>query len=214
MLNNIQLIFTKVMSSARIKAIVVWGGICILFCLIVYLGTNEIASNMERHYGMYFEFEKGIPLVPWMIYIYASFHLLLALNFFIIKDPKVIRAFTMSLMASSFLAALIFLAFPGELGFSRVEGIEGYETMYLFLHEIDHPHNLYPSLHITFSVLTAFAMFDQTRSNLFHGFLFSWVFLICCSVVLVHQHHLFDILTGLLLSYVVIKFVYRRVLIK
>jgi len=202
------------MSSARIKAIVVWGGICILFCLIVYLGTNEIASNMERHYGMYFEFEKGIPLVPWMIYIYASFHLLLALNFFIIKDPKVIRAFTMSLMASSFLAALIFLAFPGELGFSRVEGIEGYETMYLFLHEIDHPHNLYPSLHITFSVLTAFAMFDQTRSNLFHGFLFSWVFLICCSVVLVHQHHLFDILTGLLLSYVVIKFVYRRVLIK
>ena len=202
------------MSSARIKAIVVWGGICILFCLIVYLGTNEIASNMERHYGMYFEFEKGLPLVPWMIYIYASFHLLLALNFFIIKDPKVIRAFTMSLMASSFLAALIFLAFPGELGFSRVEGIEGYETMYSFLHEIDHPHNLYPSLHITFSVLTAFAMFDQTRSKLFHGFLFSWVFLICCSVVLVHQHHLFDIFTGLILSFIVIKYVYRRVLIK
>jgi len=200
------------MSRERLKAMVFWGGICVLFCLTVYLGTNEIASNMERHYGMYFDFEKDIPLVPWMIYIYASFHLLLALNFFIIKDPKVIKAFTISLMASSFIAALVFLSFPGELGFSRVDGTAGYEAMYSFLHKIDHPHNLYPSLHITFSVLTAFAMFDQTRSKLFHGFLLSWVFLICCSVVFVHQHHLFDIFTGLILSFIVIKYVYRRVL--
>ena len=200
------------MSSARLKAMVFWGGICVLFCLTVYLGTNEIASNMERHYGLYFDFEKDIPLVPWMIYIYASFHLLLALNFFIIKDPKVIKAFTISLMASSFIAALIFLSFPGELGFSRVDGTAGYEAMYSFLHKIDHPHNLYPSLHITFSVLTAFAMFDQTTNKWFHGFLLVWITLICCSVVLVHQHHLFDIFTGLILSFIVIMYVYRRVL--
>lgn len=200
------------MSSARLKAMVFWGGICVLFCLTVYLGTNEIASNMERHYGMYFDFEKDIPLVPWMIYIYASFHLLLALNFFIIKDPKVIKAFTISLMASSFIAALVFLSFPGELGFSRVDGTAEYEAMYSFLHKIDHPHNLYPSLHITFSVLTAFAMFDQTTNKWFHGFLLAWIALICCSVVLVHQHHLFDIFTGLVLSFIVIKYIYKRVL--
>ena len=147
-----------------------------------------------------------------MIYIYASFHLLLALNFFIIKDPKVIKAFTISLMASSFIAGLVFLSFPGKLGFSRVDGIAGYEAMYLFLHEIDHPHNLFPSLHITFSVLTAFAMFDQTTNKWFHGFLLVWITLICCSVVLVHQHHLFDIFTGLVLSFIVIKYIYKRVL--
>ena len=200
------------MSKARLQAMVFWGGICVLFCLSVYLGTNEIASTMERHYGLYFDFEKDIPLVPWMIYIYASFHLLLALNFFIIKDPKVIKAFTISLMASSFIAGLVFLSFPGKLGFSRVDGIAGYEAMYLFLHEIDHPHNLFPSLHITFSVLTAFAMFDQTTNKWFHGFLLVWITLICCSVVLVHQHHLFDIFTGLVLSFIVIKYIYKRVL--
>lgn len=200
------------MSRERLHAMVFWGGICVLFCLTVYLGTNEIASNMERHYGLYFDFEKDIPLVAWMIYIYASFHLLLALNFFIIKDPKVIKAFTISLMASSFIAALVFLSFPGKLGFSRIDGIAGHEAMYLFLHEIDHPHNLFPSLHITFSVLTAFAMFDQTTNKWFHGFLLVWITLICCSVVLVHQHHLFDIFTGLVLSFIVIKYIYKRVL--
>lgn len=200
------------MNRERLKAMVVWGGACVLFCLVVYLGTNEIASNMEMHYGMYFEFEKDIPLIPSMILVYTSFHLLLFLNFFIIKDPKVIKAFTISLMCSSFIAAIIFLIFPGELGFSRTENIIGYESMYLFLHEIDHPYNLYPSLHITFSVLTAFAMFDQTTNKWFHLLLIIWIVLICCSVILVHQHHLFDIITGLLLAYFVIKLVYRRMI--
>mgnify|MGYP001297010579 CR=1 FL=1 len=200
------------LNNERLKAMIFWGGLCVLFCLTVYLGSNEIASHMERHYGMFFEFEKDIPMIPWMIYIYTSFHLLLILNFFIIKDPIVIKAFTISLMSSSFIATIVFLSFPGELGFSRVDSISGYESMYLFLHKMDHPHNLYPSLHITFSVLTAFAMFDQTKNKWFHGFLVLWVTLICCSVVLVHQHHLFDILTGIVLSFFVIKYIYRKIL--
>ena len=145
-----------------------------------------------------------------MIYFYTSFHLLLILNFFIIKEPKVIKAFTLSLMFSSLIASFVFLLFPGELGFSRTDNISGYEFIYNALHEIDHPHNLYPSLHITFSVLTAFAMIDQTKQKWFHLFLSIWILLICASVVLVHQHHLFDVLTGLILAYFAIKLVYRR----
>ena len=45
-------------------------------------GIDETAMSCEI--GLYFDFEKDIPLVAWMISIYASFHLLLALNFFII----------------------------------------------------------------------------------------------------------------------------------
>ena len=190
----------------------IWGGACVVVCLSFYLISNEIASRISVHYRMYAEAEKSIPLIPWMIYIYASFHLLLALNFFIIKDPKVIKAFTISLMCSSFVAVIVFLVFPGELGFSRTENIAGYEPMFNLLHQIDHPFNLYPSLHITFSVLTAFVMVDQTKSKLFHGILLTWIVLICCSVVLVHQHHIFDVITGLLLAYGVIKLIYRRMI--
>ena len=200
------------MNNERWRAMLTWGGVCVVACLSMYLITNEIASRIPVHYSMYIEAERSIPLIPWMIYIYASFHLLLALNFFIIKDPKVIKAFTISLMFSSFIAVLIFLVFPGELGFSRTENITGYEPMFNLLHQIDHPFNLYPSLHITFSVLTAFAMVDQTKSKLFHGILLIWILLICCSVVLVHQHHIFDVITGLVLAYGVIKLIYRRMI--
>ena len=107
------------MNNERWGAMLTWGSVCVVTCLSTYLISNEIASRISVHYSMYIEAERSIPLVPWMIYIYASFHLLLALNFFIIKDPKVIKAFTLSLMCSSFIAVLIFLVFPGELGFSR-----------------------------------------------------------------------------------------------
>lgn len=200
------------MNNERWGAMLTWGSVCVVTCLSTYLISNEIASRISVHYSMYIEAERSIPLVPWMIYIYASFHLLLALNFFIIKDPKVIKAFTLSLMCSSFIAVLIFLVFPGELGFSRTENIAGYESMFNLLHQIDHPFNLYPSLHITFSVLTAFAMVDQTKNKWFHGVLLIWILLICCSVVLVHQHHIFDVITGLLLAYGVIKLIYRRMI--
>jgi membrane-associated phospholipid phosphatase len=200
------------MNNERWRAMLTWGSVCVVACLSMYLISNEIASHISVHYRMYTEAERSIPLIPWMIYIYASFHLLLALNFFIIKDPKVIKAFTISLMCSSFIAVLIFLVFPGELGFSRTENIAGYEPMFNLLHQIDHPFNLYPSLHITFSVLTAFAMVDQTKGKLFHGILLIWILLICCSVVLVHQHHIFDVITGLLLAYGVIKLIYRRMI--
>jgi membrane-associated phospholipid phosphatase len=200
------------MNNERWREMLIWGGACVVVCLSFYLISNEIASRISVHYRMYAEAEKSIPLIPWMIYIYASFHLLLALNFFIIKDPKVIKAFTISLMCSSFVAVIVFLVFPGELGFSRTENIAGYEPMFNLLHQIDHPFNLYPSLHITFSVLTAFVMVDQTKSKLFHGILLTWIVLICCSVVLVHQHHVFDVITGLLLAYGVIKLIYRRMI--
>ena len=198
------------MNPERLRAMIIWGGTCVVFCLLVYLGSNHIASKFGDHYDVYFEFEKDIPLIPWMIYFYTSFHLLLILNFFIIKEPRVIKAFTLSLMFSSLIASIVFLLFPGELGFSRTDNISGYEFIYNVLHEIDHPHNLYPSLHITFSVLTAFAMIDQTKQKWFHLFLSIWILLICASVVLVHQHHLFDVLTGLILAYFAIKLVYRR----
>ncbi|MGY8917947.1 MAG: hypothetical protein ACKVJ6_06705 [Flavobacteriales bacterium] len=37
-----------------------------------------------------------------------------------------------------------------------------------------------------------------------------WGFLICISVIFTHQHHLFDVVTGVALAWVTIKLVYLR----
>ena len=196
--------------SERYKTMLNWGAISVLGCLFIYLGSNEIASRNTTFYKLYFEFEKEIPMVPWMIHIYNSFHLLLVLNFVLIKSPIKIRALAISLLCSSAIAAIFFLIFPTELGFSRTQNISGYEFWYNSLHWLDHPHNLVPSLHITFSALSAYVISIQIASNLIKGALLIWFLLICSSIVLVHQHHLLDIVTGFALAIFVKTSIYDR----
>jgi len=196
---------TQNISQARIKALLKWGLIGALTCTGIYLGTNEIAAQRTSFYQLYFEFEREIPMVPWMIHVYNSFHVLLLLNFLIIKNPLKIRAIAISLIASSAMAALFFLIFPAELGFSRTENMMGYEFWYDALHWLDHPHNLVPSLHITFSALSTYVISTEINSRVLKSLFLVWFLLICSSIVLVHQHHLIDIFTGFLLA-VIVKF--------
>ena len=197
-------------ANERNRAITIWGAITLIFSTVVYFGTNEIASKSEHFYKLYFEFERDIPMVPWMVYIYQSFALLIVITYFSIKSPQKIKAYSISFMSSCGIAAVFFILFPTELGFSRTENIEGYEFMYNLLHMIDKPHNLAPSLHITYSALGAYVLSSEIQSKWLKGMIWLWFLLICSSIVLVHQHHLFDIFSGILLYYFVIHFVFKN----
>ena len=204
---------TQTRSQTRIKALFKWGLIGAFTCSGIYLGTNEIAAQRTSFYQLYFEFEREIPMVPWMIHIYNSFHILLFMNFLIIKDPLKIKAIAISLISSSAIASVFFLLLPAELGFSRTENIQGYEFWYNALHWLDHPHNLVPSLHITFSALSAYVISTEMGSMFLRLIFLLWFLLICSSIVLVHQHHLIDIVSGFVLA-VLVKFaIYDKLII-
>ena len=170
----------------HLRAIAIWGSSCVLFCVVLYLSTNSIVETFHSYHRLYLECEKDIPQVPWMILL------------------------SITMMVSSAIACTIFLLFPGEMGFSRTENIQGFESLFEALHIIDKPHNLYPSLHITFSTISAFSLIQQTKQKLFHALLILWVIMISLSVILTHQHHLFDIATGFVLAWITLKFVYLK----
>ena len=194
----------------RIRAIIIWGAITGIFSTIVYFGANEIASRSTHFYKLYFEFERDIPMLPWMIYIYQSFSLLIVITYITIKSPQKIKAYSIGFMSSCGIAAIFFILFPTELGFSRVENIEGYEFIYNAIHAIDKPHNLAPSLHIAYSALSAYVLTSEIEPKFLKGMIWIWFLLICCSIVLVHQHHLFDIFSGLILSFFIIKYIFKK----
>ena len=199
-------------SSDRIRAIIVWGSITGVFSTLVYFGANEIASRSTHFYKLYFEFERDIPMIPWMIYVYQSFALLIVITYLSIKSPQKTKAYSIGFMSSCGIAAVFFILFPSELGFSRVENIEGYEFIYNAIHTIDKPHNLAPSLHITYSALSAYVWTSEIQSKFLKGMIWVWFLLICCSIILVHQHHLFDIFTGGILVLVVKHLIYDKLI--
>ena len=194
----------------HLKAMAIWGSLCVLLCTVLYLSSNCIAETLLFHHQLYLEFEKDIPQVPGMILFYESYSLLILLSFICAKSPKNIRALSITMMVSSVIACTIFLLFPGELGFSRTMNIQGYESMFEVLHRMDKPHNLYPSLHITFSAISAFTLLRHNQKKRMQVLLILWVIMIALSVILTHQHHLFDIATGFVLAWITLKCVYLK----
>ena len=191
------------------KVIIMWTLLSTLFFTIIYGLCNHYASLSSTHYKMYTDWELKIPLIPWMIYPYLSLNLLFLVSAFVLKEVKAVKGFCLSLIVGVIVGGIIFYFFPGHLGFVR-ETVPGYEKYFDVMFAIDKPHNLYPSLHVTYSSLAIGAMIQQTNSKWFHYLLYIWLILICSSVVFVHQHHLFDIVSGALLAAVLFKCIYLK----
>ena len=72
------------------------------------------------------------------------------------------------------------------------------------------PHNLVPSLHVATSALFIAVLYRSLSSVWIRAGLILWGMLLCASVLLVHQHHVLDVVSGLLLGYLCYRLVYRR----
>lgn len=173
--------------------------ITFVFCFI-YLNTNQIASEGST-YSMYFSWEKKIPFIPSFILIYFSLNLLMTAPLFYLKGRDILF-FGAEIIIGTFVAGLIFLMIPGELGFVRSVPDGVWKPLYEMLFAFDKPHNLAPSLHIYYSYITIFNLVKFSKSRAWHA----WGGLMCFSVLFTHQHHLFDIFVGLLLAFGICSF--------
>lgn len=185
-------------------------GVVLLIFLATYLFANHLAAQNPNRYEMFTEWELGVPLVPWMIVVYLSYVAVFLLLPMIARSGQAIISLAYGFLVAIFVSTIVFILFPGELGYARPEYVSGYDFLFQALYQIDKPHNLYPSLHVTFSSLTAFAMAHQSKVRWFQMLILLWAVVIAASVILVHQHHLFDILTGAILASVCYKYVYLR----
>jgi membrane-associated phospholipid phosphatase len=176
---------------------------------VVYFGTNWITSRRTDTHRLYLEWELAIPFVPGMIYVYASLLVLLLVPAFILTRAE-LTALARALVAALFTAAAVYLLLPAELGFVRPEQVPGHDALFQALYALEMPHNLVPSLHVAASILLIAALWRSLPPVWIRTGLVLWGLLLCASVLLVHQHHLLDMATGLLLGYLCYRLVYWR----
>jgi membrane-associated phospholipid phosphatase len=172
-------------------------GLTLLFFL-TYAATNWVAAMRPARFHLYFDWELAIPFVPWMIWVYLSLQVFLALPLFVLDSAGISRfgqAFTLATLA----AAAIHLTAPTDLGWPRPAAVVGY-PIFERLFSIDRPHNLAPSLHIVYSALAFMAIWSETKRAELKVLSAVWLALLVCSVSLVHQHHLVDTASGFALA--------------
>src|ERR1041385_4578369 len=173
-----------------------WAGIAFF---AVYPTMNWLTSLRRAPLHLYLTGELAIPLVPWFIWPYLSMYALFVLPLFFVPADRM-PALGKQLIAGCLISAAMFLLFPAELGFARTVPA-AYSAMYARMFTIDRPYNLVPSLHVIWSTAIGLACIDfaQIAAKIA---LLAWLCVIVASTVLVHQHHLLDVIAALAIVFV------------
>jgi hypothetical protein len=175
-----------------------WSVALTLLFLLTYGGTNWLASMRQTRFHIYFSQELAIPFVPWMIWAYLSLQVFFLLPLLVLNSVGLSR-FGEALALATLIAAVIHLAVPADLGWARPVIVPGYPVLTRFF-SFDRPHNLVPSLHVAYGTLTCMVVWNATRRQWIRLVASLWLVVLLCSVSLIHQHHLADIATGLVLA--------------
>jgi hypothetical protein len=177
-----------------------WTGLLIVLFVAVYGSLNWLTAQRADRWRLWFEWELAIPLVPWMAWAYLSLVASFFLPMFVLDAPR-IHALCRRLAFATVVSGACFLLFPAELGFTRLaQGSQAGFALGL-IHRIDLPHNLAPSLHVSWSLILLCSMRAVSPAWLRHVF-DVWLALLLASVVFTHQHHLLDVAGGMLVALV------------
>lgn len=184
--------------SRRLKVFCWWGLWVGLAFFSVYPTTNWLAESRVKHYSVHLAAEPDIPFVAEFIWFYLSMYLLFALPPFFLQPPE-LKRLGIELIAATAVAGVIFVAFPAKLGFDRViPDAPLYSIIYASVFSIDKPFNLVPSLHVVYTCAIALSI-TRRMGQYSRGIVLVWVILITLSTLFVHQHHLLDIVSAIVL---------------
>lgn len=174
----------------------------------IYPTCNWLTSQRDDISFLYFDQELMIPFVPEFFWVYMSMYLLFFLPPFFLRVSQ-LEVLGKRIIIGTLISAVIFLLFPSQLGFERVIPEGFYYDLYSQIFTLDLPYNMAPSLHIVYSGFILFAVYSAVESKSVRIFAILWLLFIALSTLLVHQHHMIDIVLALFLigviNYKVIK---------
>src|SRR4051812_47491606 len=180
------------------KALAVSAGLSLLF-LVVYGGCNWISAHRASVGVFYFEWERLIPFMPFLIIPYLSIDLFFVAAPFLCRDERELRTFTLRVGIAILFAGLCFLSFPLRFAFARPPAPGWTGLIFDGFRGLDAPYNLLPSLHAALGLFLVNIYLRHCR-GIWRLFILIWFGLILVSPVLTYQHHVTDIVAGFALA--------------
>jgi hypothetical protein len=164
----------------------------------IYPTLNWLTSLRASRLHLYLDLELGIPFVPELIWAYLSMYVLFLVPLFVLPTERM-APLGKQLVAGTVVSGAMFLLLPAELGFVRVLPSDPlHARIYASIFGVDRPHNLVPSLHVVWSCAIVLACAGAARPP-GRALLYIWLALLVGSTLLVHQHHLLDAISAILL---------------
>jgi membrane-associated phospholipid phosphatase len=155
-----------------------------------------------------FAWERAIPFVEWTIIPYLSIVLFFIASFFVGRQRSdyrtELRNHVIRLTMVLVISLVCFALMPLRYTFERpaTTGLTG--LLFEALHAFDMPYNRAPSLHISVLVIL-WVRFAGCMLGWVRGALALWFTLIGVSVLTTYQHHVIDMVGGVLAGWVCLR---------
>jgi membrane-associated phospholipid phosphatase len=135
-----------------------------------------------------------------MVVPYLTMYLIFPFAPFVLRSTADLDRFAAALARVIVIAGIAFVLLPAQLGFTPVSTAGSIWDPWLRLAStLSRNFNLVPSLHV--ALFTAAAVTYAGRVSMWVCALLGiWLAIVVASTLLTHQHHLIDVVTGLLLG--------------
>ncbi|MDO9283352.1 MAG: hypothetical protein Q7U26_00570 [Aquabacterium sp.] len=167
--------------------------LCALFGGVFY-GADAWAAQRPWRWHLYAEWELALPYWPALYPLYHSVFLLPFLLGWHARTVAQVRHWERRMALAIVVGGAGFVMLPGELGFAPVDP-GAWLPLAQLTGWVAGRHNLLPSLHVALSLLTCRLLWPLAGPRLRSALALWWPLLVL-SVLLTHQHHLADVLTG------------------
>lgn len=186
----------------------------VLFVLqmtVVYKTIQEYAPT-----GRVFKIavlDNNIPFLPIFVIPYFLFAVVLFLPFVLaIKDRKKFWSLSITFFVTATVCNLIYILFQTTAIRPEILASSIFDKLILCIYNIDRPVNLFPSGHVTFSVLSNLCLIKINRKA---ALVFIPItMLIILSTLFIKQHYTPDVIAGIILALLSYQLVFKKILVQ
>jgi membrane-associated phospholipid phosphatase len=187
---------------APLRLVALWMIAAAALFEALYAGANAVTSLHQLRVPIAFAWEHGIPFAPGWVVAYWSLWPMVLLAPALLPTKAGIQRLVWAIVLETALAAVLFVLIPAETAYAPETVSGGWRPAYELTQTVSMSHNLFPSLHVAFAV--TFATTYARGRGLFAKVGFgAWAALIAASTLLLHLHHVVDLLGGALLAWAV-----------
>jgi membrane-associated phospholipid phosphatase len=167
---------------------------------VVFYGADWLTAQHPLRIHAYASAELAIPLVPVMVVPYMTMYVIFLFAPFVLQSAAELDRFAGALARVIMIAGVAFLLLPAEPGFAPVSTAGSVWNPWLQLAAtLSRKYDLVPSLHVALFTVCA-GTYASRASGGVRMLLGTWLAIVAASTVLTHQHHLIDVVSGLVLG--------------
>ena len=165
---------------------------------LVFYGADALTSMHTLRLSVFADWELAIPYWPAAYPLYLS---VLALPFvvgWLAREPAEVQRWERRMAVVIAVAGVAFVLLPAAPGYAPADA-GAWQPWATFTRWAAGRHNLLPSLHVALALVTVRAAWPRAGPTL-RAVLATWLAALMASVLLTHQHHVADVVAGVVLG--------------